>query len=86
MRILCTAPYFRPVPERYAALFKKHDIAYDNPFVAQNLSEAELLDVIERYDGVIAGDDEFTARASNPGDASHNFFGRGAIVPPRAFG
>lgn len=67
MRILCTAPYFRPVPERYAALFQKHDIAYDSPFVAQNMGEAELLEVIERYDGVIAGDDEFTARVIEKG-------------------
>ena len=70
MRILCTAPYFRPVPERYAALFQKHGIAYDNPFVAQNMSEAELLACIEQYDGAIAGDDEFTARVIEKGARS----------------
>jgi D-3-phosphoglycerate dehydrogenase len=70
MRILCTAPYFRPVPERYAALFQNHGIDCDNPFVAQNLSEAELLEIIERYDGVIAGDDEFTARVIEKGARS----------------
>lgn len=70
MRILCTAPYFRPVPERYAALFQNHGIEYDNPFVAQNLSEAELLEIVERYDGVIAGDDEFTARVIEKGARS----------------
>ena len=67
MRILCTAPYFRPVPERFATVFRKHGIEYDNPFVAQNMSEAELLGCIERYDGVIAGDDEFTARVIERG-------------------
>lgn len=67
MRVLCTAPYFRPVPERYAAVFRKHGIEYDSPFVAQHLAEAQLLDIIERYDGVVAGDDEFTARVIEKG-------------------
>lgn len=70
VRVLCTAPYFRPVPDRYAAIFAKHGIAYDNPFVAQNMSERELLDIIERYDGVIAGDDEFTAAVIRTGAAA----------------
>ncbi len=70
MRILCTAPYFRPVPERYTAFFQAQGITYDNPFVAQNMSEDELLAVIERYDGVIAGDDEFTAAVIKKGAAA----------------
>lgn len=70
MRVLCTAPYFRPVPHRYVAIFDKHGIAYDNPFVAQNMSEQDLLGIIERYDGVIAGDDEFTGPVIRKGAAA----------------
>lgn len=67
VRVLCTAPYFRPVPERYASVFRKHAIEYDSPAVAQNMSESDLLAIIEQYDGVIAGDDEFTARVIEKG-------------------
>jgi D-3-phosphoglycerate dehydrogenase len=67
MRILITAPYFRPVPQKYQRIFDQLGIEYDNPFVAQNMSEADLLAIIERYDGVIAGDDEFTAAVIEKG-------------------
>ena len=70
MRILCTAPYFRPVPERYASVFRAHGIEFDAPEVQQHLRESELLGIIERYDGVIAGDDEFTEQVIRNGAAA----------------
>jgi len=70
MRVLCTAPYFRPVPDRYAALFRAHGIDWDSPPVAQQMAERDLLEIIDRYDGVIAGDDEFTARVIERGAAA----------------
>lgn len=62
MRVLATAPYFRPVPRKYADIFSELGIEVDALPVAQNMSEQELLDIIDRYHGVIAGDDEFTDR------------------------
>jgi D-3-phosphoglycerate dehydrogenase len=67
MRVLATAPYFRPVPERYRKVFSTLGVDVDSPFVAQNMSEADLLAIIDRYDGVIAGDDEFTAKVIERG-------------------
>jgi D-3-phosphoglycerate dehydrogenase len=46
----------------YADQFAHHDIKYDVANVDQQLTESELLDIIDRYDGVLAGDDEFTRR------------------------
>ncbi|MFB1066355.1 NAD(P)-dependent oxidoreductase [Natrinema sp. H-ect4] len=46
----------------YADQFADHDIKYDVADVDQQLTKSELLDIIDRYDGVLAGDDEFTRR------------------------
>lgn len=61
MRILVTPPYFRWVLPRYLPIFSDLGIVVENPQVAQQMPESELLKVIDRFDGVIAGDDEFTA-------------------------
>lgn len=43
-------------------LFERHGITFDIAEVhGQQLTEPELLEIIDRYDGVLAGDDEFTA-------------------------
>jgi D-3-phosphoglycerate dehydrogenase len=47
--------------DRYRPLFLEHDIEIVLPVIDQQMSESELLEIIEDYDGIIAGDDEFTA-------------------------
>jgi len=61
-RVLVSCPLIHDDIETYADIFAEHDIEYDVPDIDQQLNEAELLEVIDKYDGVIAGDDEFTAR------------------------
>lgn len=51
----------------YRALFAEHGIEIELPHVVQKLSESQLLEIIDRFDGVIAGDDEFTARVLEKG-------------------
>jgi D-3-phosphoglycerate dehydrogenase len=46
----------------YATAFAEHGLQADLPPVVQQLSEGELLKIIDQYEGVIAGDDEFTER------------------------
>jgi D-3-phosphoglycerate dehydrogenase len=69
MRVLATAPYFRPVPSEYSRIFTDLKIEVDSLPVAQNMAEEELLEIIHLYDGVIAGDDEFTGRVIELGAA-----------------
>lgn len=45
----------------FDALFAHHGIAVDVPEIqGQQLSEPELLEIIDRYDGILAGDDQLT--------------------------
>jgi D-3-phosphoglycerate dehydrogenase len=48
--------------DEYAEQFKALELEADVPPVVQHLREDELLDIIDRYEGVIAGDDQFTER------------------------
>jgi D-3-phosphoglycerate dehydrogenase len=61
-RILITCPQMQRYAADYSALFAEHGLQADLPPVIQQLDEAELLTIIDRYEGVIAGDDEFTER------------------------
>lgn len=61
-RVLVSCPLILDAIDEYEAELAAHGIEYDVADVDQHLSEDELLDVIDRYDGVIAGDDEFTER------------------------
>jgi D-3-phosphoglycerate dehydrogenase len=67
-RVLVSCPLITDTIDDYAAAFEAYDIAYDVPGVDQQLTETELLDVIDRYDGVLAGDDEFTRAVIEAGD------------------
>jgi D-3-phosphoglycerate dehydrogenase len=67
MRVLITCPQMQHYAAEYAALFAEHGIEADVPPVVQQLDENELLEIIDRYDGVIAGDDEFTERVIHRG-------------------
>ncbi|MDP3712997.1 MAG: phosphoglycerate dehydrogenase [Mycobacteriales bacterium] len=60
-RVLITCPQMGVSFPQFAHRFQSQGVLVDLPEVVQALSEAELLDVIDRYDGVIAGDDQFTA-------------------------
>lgn len=59
-RILVSCPLIQDGIHSYREVLEEHGITYDVPEIDQQLTEAELLDIIEPYHGVIAGDDEFT--------------------------
>jgi len=61
-RVLITCPHLQSTIDHYRGFFSEHSIQLELPQVIQQLTESELLDIIDRYDGVIAGDDEFTAK------------------------
>jgi D-3-phosphoglycerate dehydrogenase len=61
-RILASCPLIQDSIDEYEKIFAEHGITADVPEIDQQLTEAELLDIIDRYHGVIAGDDEFTAQ------------------------
>ena len=60
-RILVSAPYMQPVISRFRQVFHAHDAEIILPEVNERLSEKELLNLVGQIDGVVAGDDQFTA-------------------------
>lgn len=61
-RVLISCPLIHDAIDEYGDRFTELGIEYDVPDIDQRLDESELLEIIDRYDGVLAGDDEFTAR------------------------
>ena len=61
-KVLVSAPYLLPVIKRFKSLFKDNNIEIIIPRVNERLEEEELLKYIGDIDGVICGDDRFTAR------------------------
>ena len=59
-RVMVSAPYMQLEIDRFREWFREHDIEIDVPPVKERLEEEDLLAVIEKYDGVICGDDRFT--------------------------
>lgn len=59
--VLVSCPLIKDSIHEYADRFEEHGISYDVADVDQQLSEEQLLERIDKYDGVIAGDDELTA-------------------------
>ena len=59
-KVMVSAPYMVPEIDRFRQWFIDHDIDMDVIDVKERLEEAELLEIIEKYDGVICGDDRFT--------------------------
>jgi len=47
--------------KQYLEVFENHQITIETPVIHQQLREKELLEIIGRFDGMIAGDDELTA-------------------------
>jgi len=60
-RVLVTCPQFQRMIDRYEKVFAEHQIDVELPSLLQALSEDELVEIIGSFDGVIAGDDEFSA-------------------------
>ena len=65
--VMITCSQLQQTINLYRALFAEHGIEIELPHVVQKLSESQLLEIIDRFDGVIAGDDEFTARVLEKG-------------------
>ena len=61
-RVLITCPNLINTIDHYRDFFASHDIDIMIPDFVQQLSEAQLLNLIGEFDGVIAGDDPFTER------------------------
>ena len=61
-KVLISAPYMQPVIERFRESLESRGVEILLPQVTERLSEEELLRIIGDIDGVIAGDDRFTAR------------------------
>ena len=59
-KVLVSAPYMQPVPEKYRKILEENSVELLVPHVDERLSEEELLEIIEDVDGVISGDDHFT--------------------------
>lgn len=61
-RVLVSCPLVLDAADDYADVFDEYGIDYDVADVDQQLDEAELLDLLPDYDGILAGDDELSAR------------------------
>lgn len=66
-RVLVTCPQLQATIHLYDDLFAEREIKVESPDLVQILGETELLDLIDGFDGVIAGDDQFTARVLEKG-------------------
>ncbi len=59
--VLITCRQLQDTLDLYEDWFAEHGIRASTVPVAQQLSEAELVEIIGRYDGIVAGDDMITA-------------------------
>jgi len=66
-RVLVTCLHLQRHLERYAERFEMHRVEVETPEVVQQMREAELLPIIGRFDGMVAGDDEITAQVLEAG-------------------
>lgn len=70
MRVLLTCPQMQANYSEHADRLAAAGLQCDLPPVVQALSELELLEIIDRYDGVVAGDDQVTEAVLEKGAAS----------------
>lgn len=70
MRVLLTCPQMQANYAEHAERLAAAGLDCDLPPVVQALSETELLDIIDRYDGMVAGDDQITAAVLEKGAAA----------------
>ena len=59
-RVMVSAPYMLPFPEEFRLRLETEGVEIVEMQVNERLSEEFLLSVVETFDGVICGDDEFT--------------------------
>jgi D-3-phosphoglycerate dehydrogenase len=62
LKVLLSAPYIIPIVDRFRSIFEGAGISLIIPHVEERLSEEGLLPYAGEIDGVICGDDHFTAR------------------------
>lgn len=62
LQILVSAPYLLPELQRFEAVFEQAGVDVVRAVVTERLSEAELLGYAREVDGVLCGDDQFTAQ------------------------
>src|SRR5574341_1530351 len=60
--VLITAPYMIQFLERFGPVLKKYGLELIVPEVKERMEEADLLKYAGQFDGVICGDDRYTAR------------------------
>lgn len=65
--VLITCPHLQRTIDHYRQWFQYHDIEIEVPDIVQQLNENQLLEIIDRFDGVIAGDDSFTSNVLRKG-------------------
>ncbi|MGB3534798.1 MAG: phosphoglycerate dehydrogenase [Microcoleaceae cyanobacterium] len=65
--VLVTCPHLQKTIDLYRQPLAEKGISVEVPQMVQQLSEAELLEIIDQFDGVIAGDDPFTAKVLEKG-------------------
>lgn len=61
LKVLVTCRQMQDVMGQFEARFAEHGIEVAQPSVVQQPSEAELIEIIGDFDGMIAGDDPLTA-------------------------
>jgi D-3-phosphoglycerate dehydrogenase len=66
-KVLVTCPHLQQTIGSYLPQLAERGVEVDIPPLVQQLSESKLLEIIDRYDGVIAGDDPFTAKVLEKG-------------------
>jgi D-3-phosphoglycerate dehydrogenase len=67
LNVLITCPHLQKTIDQYRSFFAERNIEIVVPPIVQQMSEAELLEIIDQFDGVIAGDDPFTAKVLEQG-------------------
>jgi|TARA_B110000027_G_scaffold98819_1_gene104431 D-3-phosphoglycerate dehydrogenase / 2-oxoglutarate reductase len=61
-KILITWHYLLPLNLKYKKLLKKNNISYDIKSINPSLNEHQLNKIIDKYDGIICGDDQINKR------------------------
>lgn len=61
-RVLISCHHLQKKIDAYRDVFASNGIDIELPPSTQQLNEPDLLEIIDRFDGVIAGDDQFTGR------------------------
>lgn len=61
-KVLVTAPYMQQELEKFLDFFKQNNIEIYVPRIIERMNENSLLEIIDKFDGVLSGDDEFTEK------------------------